>query len=211
MNMQAKKYPHLAHTSPPNYLDKLNLSEAKYLWYYGHKKGVIQDKPQELPLPRIIEYLRQQPYNELIMAVADNPKHIAYTIMEKMIAKPIYMCARGETSIELYDSRNRPIVTPRGQYREIPYTTPLRFAREFDTRLRANKAQVDNRIVVEMMPNPKKPGTAAHEHYTHYQQGKSVSWHIINTDLTRADIRYDIKRGFIKVLTPAEYTAQKTA
>lgn len=191
-------------------IQNLTQREANHIWQVGHRKGVFQEETPP-PLPRLLEQLESQDQTELVLMLASDPTHTAYTTMEKLIAKPIYMCARGETGLELFDANNRPIITPRGQYREIPYTTPLKFAREFDRKLRANKAQVDNRIVTTVKPNPKKPGTNAHSHYNQYVPGKSVSWHIINTEITRADIRYDIKRGFVKVLSPAEYAQLEVA
>lgn len=188
----------------------LTQREALYLWTVGQRKGVIQEEAPP-PLPRLLEQLESQDPTELVLLLASDSNHTAYTAMEKLIAKPIYMCARGETGLELRDSKNRPIITPRGQYREIPYTTPLKFAREFERKRTANRQQVDNRIVTTVMPNPKKPGTNAHSHYTQYIPGKSVSWHIINTEITRVDIRYDINRGFVKVLSPAEYTELQKA
>lgn len=214
MNMQASA--RVFATNPPKgttYIKDLTHKEALHLWSIGHKKGVIARPAPKTPppFPRLLDYLERQDYNRLILALASDPSHAAYSIMEKLIAKPVYMCARGETGLELLDSRNRPIVTPRGSYRDIPLTTPLKFAREFERKRTTNRQQVDNRVVVNVLPNPKKIGTTAHEHYNLYTPGKSVSWHVINTDMTRADIRYDIKRGFVKVLSPAEYNELQKA
>lgn len=190
-----------------NYLNELNHNEAIYLWKIANKKGLLKKSPpaNPLPFPIILDFLQSCPYDMLVLAAAGDGSHMAYTVMEKLIAKPVYICARGETGMEILDDRNRPIITPRGGYRGINPLTPFGVAREYQKKFRSFKAAVDNRIVVSTTPNPKKPGSVAHKHFDQYVIGKSVTWNILNTEITRADFRYDEKKGFVTVVAPAEY------
>lgn len=145
-------------------------------------------------------------HTDLVLMLADDPHQVAYDIMERLLDKPIYLCARGETSLTYYDANNRPIVTPQGSYRGMPKLANSKEFQSFQYHIRQYKAKVDNRIVTEIQPNPKRAGSAAHERYKLYTIGKSVTWHLNNTDLTRPDFRFDIKQGFIVVITPGDVT-----
>lgn len=157
-------------------------------------------------LEPILKKLNPPDHLELVMAVAKDPSELAYEIMEKLIAKPIYMCARGETSQLILDAKERPIPTPQGQYRGMPKLM-TRVAKPFKAQSRKIAQKVDNRRVTDVAPNPKKPGSIAYAHFNQYVHGKSVTWHVLNTDITLADIRYDASRKYIKLKTPLEYPA----
>lgn len=55
----------------------------------------------------------------------------------------------------------------------------------------------DPRVIVEIAPNPKKPGSLSHARYALYVVGMSVDA-ALAAGVRQEDIRYDSSRGFIK-------------
>jgi hypothetical protein len=49
--------------------------------------------------------------------------------------------------------------------------------------------------------NPKKPGSSSHTRYSHYAPGRSVA-ELLAAGLTRADIAWDVSRGFVTFASP---------
>jgi hypothetical protein len=66
---------------------------------------------------------------------------------------------------------------------------------------RSRTARRDPRVVLSVAPNPKKPGSACHARYAHYQVGRSID-ECIAAGVTRADVRWDTAQGFITVSLP---------
>lgn len=62
----------------------------------------------------------------------------------------------------------------------------------------AAKRRADDRKVVAMVSNPKKPGTMAHARYALYRVGATVD-ELLAEGLLREDIRYDTKHGFVEL------------
>lgn len=142
---------------------------------------------------------------DLVLALADNRDALAVDIMEKLLDKPIYICARGETSVIVMDEKGRVVPTPRGHYRGMPPIKNDPGALQFRERMRNYMATIDNRILTSKIKNPKKRGSKAHTHFEQYTVGKSLHWHRLNTEVTAADIRFDVKNNYITVVSPVEY------
>lgn len=61
-----------------------------------------------------------------------------------------------------------------------------------------NKPAEDSWVrVVSIAPNPKKVGSATHGRYTIWQVGMTKA-DALAAGLTRADIAYDVKKGFVR-------------
>lgn len=194
-------------TSIPAYLEPLTPLELHHLWEKAHKAGWVEKPtPGHLPDPTDLPF----PVNhtDLVLLLANDPTPPAHIIMEKLLAKPIYMCARGETSAVLLDAQNRVIITPKGSYRNTPEKLYRDIEQTFNKIKTVSKfkktKKLDNRIVTEVAPNPKRPGSQAHAHYEQYKKGRTVSWHYDQTDVTPADVRWDSSKGFITLVTPSQ-------
>ena len=66
---------------------------------------------------------------------------------------------------------------------------------------RSRTARVDRRVVLQVAPNPKKPGTGSHLRYAHWRVGETVEAAVAR-GMTRADVRYDVARGYVVVGPP---------
>ncbi len=77
--------------------------------------------------------------------------------------------------------------------RAIKHQQPTRL-----TRAPRPKA-ADNRTILSVLPNPKKPGSASFDRYAKYQEGITVS-DALSRGLTPGDIKWDVDHGHI-VLT----------
>ena len=62
-----------------------------------------------------------------------------------------------------------------------------------------NGINVGDECRIECAPNPKRPGSKAHERYATYAESKTVKEYLDNGGL-KADLRYDHTKGFLKVL-----------
>lgn len=68
----------------------------------------------------------------------------------------------------------------------------------------------DPRIITAFIPNPKRPGSAAHERYNLYVAGMSVD-QAIAAGIKRADIAWDLAREFISLAQPDTADGKKAA
>jgi hypothetical protein len=56
----------------------------------------------------------------------------------------------------------------------------------------------DSRVITNVVPNPKKPGSASHIRFSRYVAGMTVDEALL-AGVTSADIRWDVEHGFITV------------
>lgn len=56
-------------------------------------------------------------------------------------------------------------------------------------------------VVVSVVPNPKKPGSSAHERFARYQVGMTVA-QLLAAGITRADLKWDAERAHIVLGAP---------
>ena len=120
--------------------------------------------------------------------------------MDKLLEKPVYLCARGESGIPTTDLLGRPLPMPIGHRRGeplgmggLPVTVrrKIRLARRQDTRV----------VTWIADPNPKKPGTRSHARFLLYRVGMTLS-EFLDTGGVAADIVHDINSGLIRVELP---------
>lgn len=68
----------------------------------------------------------------------------------------------------------------------------------------------DPRILSVVKPNPKKPSSAAHGRYALYAVGMSIA-EFIKAGGTKADVQYDMSKGFIVAVDPKEWVAMSAS
>lgn len=133
---------------------------------------------------------------EVVMTLATDTSQNAIETVERLIERPIYLCARGETGLPLTNIHGQPISTPVGQRRLVasPGTPP-----EAIRRLMTRSAKRDHRTITwKQETNPKRAGSKAAGYFDMYQIGMSLD-ELDRAGVPRADIRYDISRGYIRV------------
>ena len=68
----------------------------------------------------------------------------------------------------------------------------------------------DLQVVSAVGPNPKKPGSSTHLRFAHWVVGRTVS-DCMRAGLTRADVDWDVSRGFVTLAEPAAPGAAEPA
>lgn len=185
----------------------LTNQEVDYLSKSLITKGFIPEPPATTD--DLVNKLDPYSHADVVLTLANDPSEIGITIIEKLIARPIYMCARGETSETLTDMRGNPLKTPLGHRRHEPPFFPERLAVPISDHIRGVPRKIDNRIITAVIPNPKTPGSRAWARYNEYVVGKSVSWHLLNTAVIRPDINWDAKQGYITLVSPVHMQKDK--
>lgn len=118
---------------------------------------------------------------DVVMSLAHDPSPLAVRTLETLVGKPI------EHGIPC-------LKTPPRAAEGAPATPTYR-----EPKVRAPRNSVsDPRVIVAMVPNPKKPGTASHDRFALYRVGMTVN-EAIAAGVKREDIAWDSdpKRGFI--------------
>ena len=69
-----------------------------------------------------------------------------------------------------------------------------------------NGYKVNDSVVMEYVPNPKRPGFKAHSRYEEYKECKSIGEYMLiaNTKYGRPDLRYDEEHGHLKLFVNGE-------
>lgn len=62
-------------------------------------------------------------------------------------------------------------------------------------------------IIADVAPNPKRKGTGAADRYENYRVGLTLQ-QALDSGVTKDDIRWDLKQGFVKVEVPHGLPAQ---
>lgn len=115
----------------------------------------------------------------LLSSLLQTPGAGARAALTALTGVPVHMCAPGE--------RTRCPVTGR----------PLEPAPPPVTR-RLRPAVSDPRRVTYVAPNPKRPGSASYDRFQLWHIGVTVDDYL-NAGGRREDVRYDVKRGFVKL------------
>lgn len=152
--------------------------------------------------------------------VADVPEQlysdsteIGIIILEKVLGKPLYICAKGETSAILLNDDNERIQTPIGHRRgdlHIVGTNESRLTHITNHMTnKLAKVRIDPRIIVSIAPNPKRPSSGAYARYQTYSLGKSIDWHYKNASVNQQDVRWDSYKGFIRAVSQQQFEAMR--
>jgi hypothetical protein len=178
---------------------KLDRDETHHLWSTLHSRGVVAEPPPTVAQPEeLVSTIGELSHAEVVLSLARDTSETGMRTVEKLIERPIYLCARGETGEELTDIHGRPLRTPLGHRRgESPGTSspppPIR------ARMRARTVRRDNRVISYVAErNPKRPGSATHERFKLYEVGITVETAIAR-GVTRSDVSWDARQGFIRL------------
>lgn len=140
---------------------------------------------------------------QVVLTLARETDTLALDTMDALLARPVYICADGETGEPLTDMLGRPLPLPVGMRRgEAPNTSPMPPMRTRNPDQRST-ARRDPRVIVRMVPNPKQRGSAAHERYSFYALGMRVE-EALAAGVRRADIEHDQRKGYIELALPSD-------
>lgn len=181
---------------------QLSPVQALYLWRDLHQQGLVVEEPDPASASGelIASMCQGLSHAQVVLSISGRQERIFYEIAEILVRKPIYMCARGETGIPITDIEGRPLPTPIGHRRGEPPAAPITLVA---ARKRMQYTQkLDPRVIVVVVPNPKKPGTKAYQRYSLYQTGMTVQQYLAAGGES-SDIRYDVNHGFITADLPA--------
>jgi hypothetical protein len=182
---------------------KLTQSETQALWTALHQQQLIQNPPPKRfkEVDQMIfakEICSQLSHAEIVLSIANKSDDFYLNLMEKLIKKPIYLCARGETGVPTTDINGNPLPYPVGHRRGEPTGTA---ANRFSTKPEKSFIKRDPRIIRNVVPNPKQPGTKTYERFKLYTEGMTVEQYLILGG-TRDDLNWDAKRGYITLDLP---------
>lgn len=138
-------------------------------------------------------------HTSVVLSLSADPTEMGMDIMEVLLRKSIYLCARGETGEPLTDIRGRPLCTPIGHRRGEEPTLTWQNTTVIK-RSGIRMVRRDNRVIISVEPNPKDPTRAVWKRYEHYRVGAVIEDLIETTPITRADVRWDLRQGHIVAL-----------
>jgi hypothetical protein len=134
---------------------------------------------------------------EVVLSCASLADEDGVALVSALLERPMYRCARGETSSTITDIRGRPLATPIchriGEAPQMPPTPPRM--------RRARPPRSDPRVIIELKPNPKLPTSASYGRYKLYAIGMTVDQYVAAGG-RMADVHYDAARGFITLQLP---------
>lgn len=150
--------------------------------------------------PTVAQWCRSLSHAQVVLTLVKEVDPIALDALEVLIEKPIYMCAPGETAEPMTDMLGRPLPLPVGHYRGHP-APPTTERERLPAPLAAPSGRTDHRILDAIVPNPKRLGSEAYRRFNLYILGAPIEYSIRN-GVTRADVRWDSKQGFITLRVP---------
>jgi hypothetical protein len=161
--------------------------ESYILWSQLHKNGLVEPPTGPDKCTGEMLAFRCRPYShaDVVLSVATEYHPIWYSILGKLIGKPIYKCRRGESGIRILDDNGKPIANiarDRGRIQSSPSPRSRR---------------VDTRIITVLVDYNPKVGRAA-TRFALYQNGQTVQ-EFLDLGGDRRDIGHDVERCYIRV------------
>lgn len=182
----------------PSMLSHLSDGHIQHLWsrlLENHNlSSNISDRDTMITLMADVRHI------DMVLLLADDPSEIGMDCMEALLGRSIYLAARGETGEPLTDIRGRRLKTPLGHRRGEP--PPSMYNTQIKRRMRRAPNRADNRVIVHITPNPKDPSRSAYHRYAQYRLGATLDEMVRDTDITRADVRWDLQVGYIIAVSP---------
>lgn len=114
--------------------------------------------------------------SDIVLSMSRDSTQLGVASLEKLVGRPL----RRVPELPAIDA---------------PHKTPNKPGPK---QVRARTARVDNRVITSVAKNPKKEGSAAWKRYKLYKVGQTLDGSV-QAGVTRADIRWDLAQGFIKV------------
>lgn len=176
--------------------------QSLYLWRELHRCELVREEPD--PASATGEHIAalcvDLSHAQVVLSISYRSEPVFYDIAQVLLRRPIYQCARGETGLPLTDIEGRPLPLPIGHRRGEPPAAPVTLTA---ARKRMQYThRLDPRVITQIAPNPKKPGSKTHARYGLYVEGMTVTEFIARGGTT-ADVKYDADHGFIRVDLPA--------
>ena len=180
---------------------RLTLDEAVMLTEHLVRSQLIPEPttPTQIDGITVATMCQDLSHAEVILSIADTTSSTFVSIMSKLLARPLYMCARGETGEPPVDILGRPLQTPIGHRLGQPAPEPA-LPRSVTRHLPPPPPRIttlrDPRVIATVAPNPKRPDSKSFPRYALYRPGMTVSEYV-QLGGRREDIKYDVGKGYI--------------
>lgn len=185
------------------YLSQMDEEQVATLWNSCHEAGLVPDilDSEEPDATKLAELLQDVAHVDVVVACSDvqDPR-----ILEILMSQPL--------------TRNYPEPTARPDKQAGPHIRPNgsksggrepKAPKEPGVKTTAPSPD-DPRVISHVAANPKKPSSAAFQRYALYTVGQSIA-EFIKAGGTKADVQYDLGKGFIKVVSAEEWAAQQAS
>ena len=185
---------------------KLTSVQTYALWSKLHQLGLVSTPPSpgESQGEFLAERCEHLSHAEVVLSIADRPEPFWCGVLDALLTKPVYLCARGETSVPVTDIEGNPLPMPIGHRRGEPAGTgdlPVRVCRRLGKSVQYTR-RIDHRVIKTIIDyNPKSPNTKSFDRFALYRVGMTVSEYI-SIGGRMGDIRNDVDRGYIVVDVP---------
>lgn len=188
----------------PRYItlfSRLTPRESLLLWARLRQTGLLQTAPPDGLTGRALgEACVSLMHSEVVTSIVDRPEPHWCDILDKLLDKPVYLCASGETGEPESREDAVPVLYPVGHRRGEPLGTG-RIPYRIMSRVRVEPKK-DRRVVVYVQrPNPKRPGSASRDRYDLYREGMEVT-EFLMLGGTMGDVVHDSKKGLIRLDLP---------
>lgn len=166
-------------------------------------------EPESITGPTVASWCAGLSHAQVVLCLAQETSELGLETIETLLAKPIYMCARGETGdpaiLALTDVEGRPLPLPvgrrRGLAQEIERTD--RVVPQVPRRPSLRRGTRDPRVILSVVPNPKRPTSDAYVRFARYVVGMSVE-DALASGVRQVDLAYDESRGFVVLGLPEQ-------
>ena len=180
---------------------KLSSELTVALWQHLHERRLVIDPPiGEVQGEDLAKKCSHLSHAEVVLAIANKSEPFWCDILCNLLEKPLYLCARGETSVPLFDIEGRPLPLPIGHRRGQAVGTGG-MPRQIAQRIKTHQ-KYDPRVIVKLTDeNPKTPFSKAYERFSLYSIGMSVNEYLAIGGKPE-DIKFDTLKGYIAVDMP---------
>ena len=175
-------------------------AQSAILWRRLHSQGLVAEPPTpgNVSGEMLAWSVQHLSHAEVVMTIASCTETVWCDILDALLQQPVYLCARGETSVPLTDIAGRPLPLPVGRRRGQPVGA-VAPPKAIVNRIQYQRRR-DPRIITLLAERNPKSG-ASRERFALYRTGMSVSEYIALGGW-RSDIAYDADRGFIRLDLP---------
>ena len=166
------------------YLDQMTLTQKYYVWECCAKASLIDEMTEEDQIDDVLDRLEGISLTDIIIACSEISDP---SILEIFMSRPVAR-VMDDTPVRVSKEILSGHIRPNGSRADGKIKT------EKGPRVKA----IENRVIVRVAPNTKKPSGKSYARYELYQVGMTVQ-EFIAAGGTHGDISYDLNRNSIEL------------